>query len=800
MRGSVTSSQTALTYEFVTQLTLMRTLPYFAALTALSSILSAQVDVLTANYDNNRTNANLGEFVLNKSNVNSKQFGKLYSLAVDAQVYAQPLYVRGMNVAGGVHNVLYVATMNNSVYAFDADAASSTAPIWQRNFGEGVDPNEFSTTGSPYTDILNEIGILGTPVIDPASSTLYVVHYTFTFNGTGNTYAYYLHALDLVTGAEKFNGPVLIQATVPGTGWAGLENPPNSQLPFNAGQHLQRPGLLLLNGTVYVAFGSHGDIAPWHGWLIGYDASTLQQTSVFNTSANNAAGNSIWQGGRGLAADSAGNIYCTTGNGTTDDVASWGESVLRLTTNGGLNLADYFTPAEWNALNNNDTDTGSSGPVLIPGTNLLYAIGKEGELFLLDQANLGHQVPMNTQVVQSFQAADPTLTLAEQENEFLVFNTALWDNIEGQIFYVWPFGKSLLSYRMQNGVFQATPYSTNATATNGLPFPGMTVSAYGSLANTGILWVTSVGAGSLPAAGTLHAFDATDLSTELWNSDMESARDSLGSFTKFANPTVANGKVFTPTASQEIVVYGLLPDVPGIASVVNAASYASGAVAPGELVTIFGNSIGPSSSTLASVSAASGAVPTTLGDVQVTFGGTPAPLLYGSTGQINAVVPFEVAGQSAVQMAITGPNGQGFSTTLPVAAANPSIFSANASGTGQGAILNNADLSKNSPSNPAARGSVVVLFATGTGVLKPAAADGVLTPTANPPLIAQPVTVTIGGQSATVLYQGGAPQLVAGVSQIDVQVPAGVTPGSAVPVTITVGGVPSLNTVTMAVK
>jgi uncharacterized protein (TIGR03437 family) len=299
----------------------------------------------------------------------------------------------------------------------------------------------------------------------------------------------------------------------------------------------------------------------------------------------------------------------------------------------------------------------------------------------------------------------------------------------------------------------------------------------------------------------LHAFDAVDLTVELWNSDLKGDRDTLGSFTKFANPTVANGKVFTPTASGEIVVFGLLPGVPGIASVVNSASYANGAVAPGELVTIFGNSIGPS---LADEDPTGAAFftqfPTSLGGFQVTFGGTPAPLLYGSPGQINAVVPFEVSGQSSVQMAITGPNGAGFNTTLPVAAANPSIFSANASGTGQGAILNNADLSKNSASNPAARGSVVVLFATGTGVLKPTIADGVLVPSANPPLISLPVTVTIGGQSATVMYQGAAPGLVAGMSQINVQVPAGVTPGSAVSVTITVGGVASVNTVTMAVK
>lgn len=776
----------------------MRPLLYFAILPALC----AQVDVLTANYDNNRTNANLGEFVLNKSNVNPTQFGKLFSLAVDGQVYAQPLYVRGVNLADGASNVLYVATMNNSVYAFDADAATSTAPIWHRNFGTTVNPNEFSIVGLSYIDILKQIGILGTPVIDSQSHTLYVVHYTVTSTITANVYAYYLHALDLATGAEKFNGPVLIQATVPGSGWAGLETPVNNQLAFDAGQHLQRPGLLLLNGTVYVAFGSHGDIGPWHGWIIGYDASTLQQTSVFNTTANNAGGASIWQGGKGLAADAAGNIYVATGNGTQDGVQAWGESVLRISTSGGLTAADYFAPAEWLELNDSDTDLGSSGPVLIPGTNLVYAIGKEGELFLLDQSNLGHQVPSNTQIVQSFQAANPTLTLAQQENNFLVFNTAFWDNQGGQILYMWPQSEPLRSYLMRNGVFEVTPFSTNPTAMSSLPFPGMTISAYGSLANTGILWITSVSAGTLPAAGTLHAFDAMDLTVELWNSDMSTDRDTLGSFTKFANPTVANGKVFTPTDSREIVVYGLLPGAPGIAAVVNSASYANGAVAPGELVTIFGTGIGPAS-TVSGVPASASLVtkfPASLGGFQVTFGGTPAPLLYGSSGQINAVVPFEVAGQLSVQMAITGPNGAGFSTTLPIAAAYPSIFSANASGTGQGAILNNADLSANSSANPAARGSVVALFATGTGVLKPAIADGVLAPSANPPLISLPVAATIGGQNATVLYQGAAPGLVAGVSQINVQVPAGVTPGSAVPVTITVGGVASVNTVTMAVK
>ena len=772
----------------------MRTLLYFAFLPALW----AQVDVLTANYDNNRTNANLGEFVLNQANVNPTQFGKLFSLAVDGQVYAQPLYMRGVNIAGETRNVLFVATMNNSVYAFDADATSSTAPLWKSNFGQTVNPNDFSVVGGPYTDLLNQIGILGTPVIDPSSNTLYVVHYTFTSSSKGNVYAYYLHALDITTGADKFNGPVQIQATVAGSGWAGLDVTPDNQLNFAAGEHLQRPGLLLLNGTVYIAFGSHGDIAPWHGWLIGYDATTLQQTTVFNTSPNNAAGASIWQGGKGIAADGAGNIYVATGNGSQDGVQTWGESVLRISTSAGLNAVDYFVPAEWNDLNNNDTDMGASGPVLIPGTNLLYAIGKEGVLFLLDQANLGHQVAGNTQVVQSFEAGNPALTLTQEENSFLVFNSAFWDNGGGQLLYMWPQSQTLRSFKMVNGVFETTPNSTNPTATSNLPFSGMTLSAFGSLSDTGILWITSLGASPLPGPGTLHAFNAMDLSKELWNSDMTSNRDTLGSFSKFANPTVANGKVFAPTASQEIVVYGLLPGV-GIASVVNGASYANGAVAPGELVTIFGTGIGPTSPVFPSNVIAANSVPTSLDNIQVTFGGTPAPLLYGSSGQINAVVPFEVAGQASVQMEINGPNGLGFSTTLPVAAASPSLFSANSSGTGQGAILN-ADLSNNSASNPAARGSEIVLYATGAGVLKPAEEDGVLAPSKNPPLIAQPVTVTIGGQNATVMYQGAAPGLVAGVSEINVQVPAAVTPGSAVPVTITVGGVASQNTVTIAVK
>jgi uncharacterized protein (TIGR03437 family) len=787
-----------------------RRLPFCSvAVFAWSSILYGQVDVLTANYDNYRSNANLGEFVLNKANVNPTQFGKLYAFAIDGEAYAQPLYVRGVNLPDGkARNVLYVATMHNSVYAFDADAASGTAPLWSVNLGTPVNPHDFDapadnttvppTSPSPFTDILNEIGILGTPVIDPATSALYAVDYTYDESGSSKQYSYYLHALDLATGAEKFNGPVLIQAMVPGSGWDGLDIVVNNQLPFTARNHLQRPGLLLLSGTVYVAFGSHGDQGPWHGWLTGYDASTLQQTSVFNTTPNHAAGSSIWQGGMGLAADSEANIYCSTGNGTWDGLQNWGQSVLRLATKGGgLSVADYFTPAEWSLLNQYDTDLGSTGATLIPGTSLLYAIGKEGQLFLLDKTDLGKVAPSNSEIRQSFQAADPSLTLMEEEDGFLVFNTALWDNSGGQLLYLWPYGQPLRSYRMKNELFDTTAYSANTTAENQSPKPGMAVSAYDSLSNTGILWATSTSSEKLPGPGTLHAFDALDVSVELWNSDMTGSRDTLGNFTKFANPTVANGKVFQASASGEIVVYGLLPGVPGIASVVDSASYAGGILAPGELVSVFGNGIGPTAP--ASASIVGGKLPFTLGGVQMTFNGQPAPLLYGSAGQINTVVPFELAGQSTVEMAVTQVNGQSLTTTVSVVATNPSIFAANGTGTGQGAILN-SDMSRNSASNPTPLGSVVSIFATGLGVTNPASVDGMLTAAVNPPLVAAPVTVTIDGKNAVVSYQGAAPGLVAGVSQINVQIPSDITPGPAVPVRIAVGGMQSQNSVTVAVK
>jgi uncharacterized protein (TIGR03437 family) len=750
---------------------------------ASAGLVHAQMDVLTANYDNNRTNANLNEGILNSNNVNPTQFGQIYAYPVDGQVYAQPLYAHALNMPGkGTLNVLYVATMHNSVYAFDADAATGTAPLWKVNLGSTVDPASFIANipgASPYGDILHEVGILGTPAIDRAGNTIYVVSETVA----GGSDAFFLHALDLGTGSEKLNGPVQIQASVPGSGWLGTGDGTNGQLPLVAADHIQRPGLLLANGSIYAGFGSHGDIPPWHGWIVAYNAADLrQQTGVFNTTPSNA-GSAIWQSGRGLAADPDGGVYCSTGNGDYDGVTAWGETVLRLTP--ALGVVDWFTPAEFATWTDDDLDFGSNGPILVPGTNLLIAGGKAGLVALIDRTNMGRE-GLDSDALQVFQAVP--------NSQFAIFNAALWNRPDGPVLYIWGSDDVLREFQMQNGIFNATPLAANSSVANALPFSGMTVSSNAFLPGSGIFWATAVSDGNLPMPGTLHAFDAMNVGQELWNSDMLGSRDALGSFTKFANPTVANGKVYVPTASNQVTVYGLLP-VPGIAAVVNAASFTTSAIAPGELITIFGDSLGPPAPL--GLVLESGKVSTSLGGVTVAFDGQPAPLLYAAGGQINAVVPFGVAGESTTLLRVSTPRGAAFTATLPVSAAAPAVFAISASG--QGAILN-ADLSVNSPANPAARGTSIAIYATGAGLLSSSVADGAIVSATNLPLSVLPVSVTIGGQPATVGYQGAAPGLVAGVMQINAQVPAGVTPGDAVPVTISVGGAAGLNTVTVAVN
>ncbi len=741
----------------------------------MASGLAAQVDlnvnVLTANYNNARTNANLNETILSTLNVNSTQFGKLFSLPVNGAINTQPLYVQGLAIPNaGTHNVVYVGTHSNDVYAFDADTQGN--PLWQVNLGTPVPGTDFNVAD------LTQIGILSTPVIDITTNTLYVVAFT---KENGN-HIYRLHALDITTGAEKFGGPTLISATVPGN--YNLDSV-NGQIAFNASDHLQRPGLALLKNTVYIGFGSHDDTGVWHGWLMGYNAANLQQVSVSITTPN-GWGASIWQGGRAPAIDDQGNIYVGTGNGAFDTQQDYGESFLKFSTSTGIpTLADWFTPDNYSTLNDKDSDLGSCGPVL-SRLGWLIGGGKEGVVYLINQNNLGHTQAGNGQILQQFQAIG-----------FGIYNMAFWDRLGGPMLYLRADADVAKAFQIINNQFQTTPVS-QSTVGGALPYDGMAISANGSAAYSGIFWITITQNGNSDGAGTLHAFSALNLEQELWNSNMNASRDALGTLAKFTAPTVVNGKVYVPNFSGSLMVYGLLSQKAAIGEVANAASGYTGPVAPGEMVAIFGTDLG--SSTLvtdAEVSTTPGKLSYNLKGTQVLINGTAAPLLYARTDQVAAVVPYGVSSQKSLSLQVQY-QGQGTATVqIPVAATAPGLFTVSGAGSGQGAILNQ-DTSLNSAANPALRGSIVALYGTGQGQTDPAGQEDEIPGDALGTVVS-PVTVTIGGQPAELLYAGTAPTL-AGLMQINVRVPTGINPGSAVPVVVTIGGVSSQHGVTIAVQ
>jgi hypothetical protein len=343
-------------------------------LTVLCTLLGhAQVNILTGNGNNDRTNANLQEIRLSPATVNSSSFGKLDVFPVDGQVYSQPLYVSGLSIDGrGTRNVVFVSTMHNSVYVFDADTSSPVSLLWQVNLGPSVPaPLLFGR----YGDIDVEVGILSTGVIDLQRGILYVVADTLEFG----TPAFYLHALDLATGVERLNGPVPLTATVAGTGSGALAD---GTLTFDPRQHIQRPGLLLANDSVYIGFGSHGDQDPYHGWMLRYDASDLRRQLGAYVSTPNSNGGSFWQSGRGPAADQDGNIYAVTGNGDYDGIHNFGESFVKLSSKAS-SILDSFTPSDWKSMSDNDFDL-SAGPALITGTHTLIGADKAGNLYLLN--------------------------------------------------------------------------------------------------------------------------------------------------------------------------------------------------------------------------------------------------------------------------------------------------------------------------------------------------------------------------------------------------------------------------------
>ena len=515
--------------------------------------LLAQVDVLTNRYDPQRTGANLSESTLTPANVNANQFGKLYSYPVDGSVYAQPLYVSGVLINGAPRNVLYVATMNDKVYAYDADSASPS-PLWMRDF-----TNPPAITAVPITDIVgrndlnivNNVGVAGTPVIDRASGRMYLVARTKE-NGS---YVQRLHALDIATGAECAGSPVTIAGSVPGHAPDATAGPTGSVITFDPKMQNQRAGLALTNNVVLVAWAAHEDLGPSHGWIIGFDATSLARVGIFAVTPDYYMGG-IWQGGRAPTIDKEGNAYFATGNGKWDGTRNFGDSLLKFRVSmAGLTLLDYFTPWNEEQLDRDDDDLSGSGFTLLPATNppLLLGGGKEGMLYLLNAENLGGKVADDSQIPQKFNV----------QGGHVMGGPVYWNSSSvGPLVYNWAEDDVLKAYRFINQRVETTPlYAQGLAVSPGHPGGSLTVSANGSAANTGIVWA------SMPTsqdtihglhAGILRAYDAETLN-ELWTSEQHPARDRAGTLMKFVPPVVANGRVYLPNHDGQVAVYGLLP-------------------------------------------------------------------------------------------------------------------------------------------------------------------------------------------------------------------------------------------------
>ena len=491
------------------------------ALPASSHPASAQVSVLTQHNDNFRDGVNAGETILTPENVNAAQFGMLFKLAVDDQVFAQPLIVSKVKIAGGVHNVLYVATANNSIYAFDADGGTL---YWHVNFGT---PLTKATSTWSCDDILGSAGIMSTPVI--ANGRLYVVAQTFT----SNTSVHALHALDIITGAEEAGSPAQIQAPE-----------------FVSLAQMERPSLLYANNSIYFSVASHCDNGNWKGFTFAYNATSLAQTGVFNSSPDDNGGG-IWNSGNGDAADPLGNVFVVTGNGGWDGMTNFGETVLKASPI--LALEDWYTPSNWSSLNGGDADLTASGPLLLPNASALVAGGKDGYLRLVNTTDLGH---LGDNTAQSWHATSSH-----------IHSLAYY----GGNLYMWGQSDYLRVFHYNGSSFATSPgFVGNIQA---LGHPGATLSISANGGANAILWATTnskgdpsdptLGAWHMTQPGILYAYNTANM-TQIWNNEQNPARDDCGNYAKFTATTIANGKVYLPsfgtaqTQSGQVCVYGQL--------------------------------------------------------------------------------------------------------------------------------------------------------------------------------------------------------------------------------------------------
>lgn len=497
------------------------------AIFLLLSSAGAQVNVVMQHNDRERTGANLEEITLIPADVNKEQFGMLFKRSVDDQLYTQPLVLTKVHIGGGWHDVVYVTTVNNSVYALDANDPAAKEPFWHVNFGTPASLRDYDFG---CLDMNGNMGIVGTPVIDPAAGVLYVVALT----KVAGHFEQRLHALDTSTGADMPNSPIAIEAP-----------------DFNPLLQNQRPALMLDHGNVYIGYSSHCDKEPYHGFLLSYDATTLEQVGVLNTSPG-GEGASIWQSGQAPAIDDKGDIYFSTGNGSWNGTSQFSESFLKVTP--AMKLLDWFTPTNHVELDKSDNDVDSSGATLIPKTHLVVGGGKQGVLYVLDRDRFGHLG--DEHAVQRFQATSSHM-------HSLVY----WESARnGRLLYLWGQRDRERVYKFTGNKLGETPFMSRPEMNEGHPGGMLSLSANGE--KDGILWVAIHNSGDSwheSRPGILHAFEADNINHELWNSLELPARDDCGEFSKMAPPTIANGKVYLAsfgaenTGTGQICVYGLLP-------------------------------------------------------------------------------------------------------------------------------------------------------------------------------------------------------------------------------------------------
>jgi hypothetical protein len=501
-----------------------------SALLVWSVVASCQVDVLTQRNDDSRTGANLKETVLTTANVNTRHFGMLFKHVVDDQLYTQPLVATNIKVGGGWHDLVFVTTVNNSVYAFDANDAEAAKPIWHVNFGT---PANLHDADFGCLDINGNMGIIGTPAINAAKSALYVVALT----KTGGKFEQRLHALDLETGADLSHSPTVIETA-----------------DFDPLFQNQRPALFLGSGNVYVGYASHCDKGNYHGFLLSYDATSLRQVGVFNASPG-GEGASIWQSGQAPAVDAKGNIYFVTGNGSWNGTTQLSESFIKL--DAQMHVLDWFTPTNHFQLDKDDNDLDSSGATLIPGTHLVLGGGKEGRLYVIDTEHFGHLGDEHS--VQNFSVTNSHL-----------HSIVYWKSAKnGELLYLWGQRDKARVYKFDGGKLSETPFLTRTEVNEGHPGAMLSLSADGD--RNGILWAAIHASGDSwheSRPGILHAYDADDIRHELWNSLQNPTRDDCNNYSKMAPPAIANGKVYLASfgtadiGTGQMCVYGLLPDGP----------------------------------------------------------------------------------------------------------------------------------------------------------------------------------------------------------------------------------------------